>query len=255
MTETTTAAVSPARILPRPGGATIAYRKTAGRSPGIVFLGGFQSDMTGNKALELETHCRSRGQAFLRFDYGGHGASSGKFEDGSVARWAEDAQAALDELTEGPQVLVGSSMGGWISLLLAMWRPERVKAVVGVAAAPDFTERLIFDAMPPEERQVMMRDGRIVYPAEAGGAPYVVTRRLIEESRKILLLTGAIKVACPVRLIHGMKDADVPWRWAPDIAERLAGSDVRVTLVKEGDHRLSHPDDLALLWNTVEEFI
>jgi pimeloyl-ACP methyl ester carboxylesterase len=220
-----------------------------------VFLGGFQSDMTGNKALGLETHCRSRGQAFLRFDYGGHGESSGKFEDGSVARWAEDAQAALDELTQGPQVLVGSSMGGWIALLLALWRPERVKAVVGVASAPDFTERLIFDAMPPEEQQVMMRDGRIVYPAEAGGAPYVVTRRLIEESRKILLLTGAIKVACPVRLIHGMNDADVPWRWAPDIAERLAGSDVRVTLVKEGDHRLSRPEDLALLWNTVEEFI
>jgi pimeloyl-ACP methyl ester carboxylesterase len=255
MTETTTAAVSPAGILPRPDGATIAYRKTPGRAPGVVFLGGFQSDMTGNKAVALETHCLARGQAFLRFDYGGHGASSGRFEDGSVARWAEDAQAALDELTQGPQVLVGSSMGGWIALLLAQWRPERVKAVIGVAAAPDFTERLIFDAMPPEEQHQLMRDGRIVYPAEPGGAPYVVTRRLIEESRKILLLSGAIKVACPVRLIHGMKDADVPWRWAPDIAERLAGSDVRVTLVKEGDHRLSRPEDLALLWSTMEEFI
>lgn len=255
MTETTTAAVSPAGILARPGGATIAYRKTAGRNPGIVFLAGFQSDMTGNKAVALESHCRSCGQAFLRFDYGGHGASSGKFEDGSVARWAEDARAALDELTQGPQVLVGSSMGGWIALLLATWRPERVRAVVGVAAAPDFTERLIYDPMPPEEQQALMRDGRMVYPDEAGGAPYVVTRRLIEESRKHLLLTGPIDVACPVRLIHGMKDADVPWRWAPDIAERLAGSDVRVTLVKEGDHRLSRPEDLALLIKTVEEVI
>ncbi|MFQ5785488.1 MAG: alpha/beta fold hydrolase [Alphaproteobacteria bacterium] len=239
------------RRLERADGHTIAYHATAGARPGIVFLGGFMSDMTGTKAMALEAFCRTRGRAFLRFDYLGHGASSGDFEDGTIGRWADDAIAVIDAATEGPLVLVGSSMGGWIMLLTALARPERVKGLIGLAAAPDFTEYLLWDDFGPETRETLLRDGVVHLPSDYGDEPYPITRALIEDGRSHLLLPDVIALACPVRLIQGMKDADVPWRTALRLAERLASDDVEVTLVKDGDHRLSEPADLNRLCRTV----
>ena len=242
--------------LSRPDGATIAYHKTAGdktgkRAPGLVFLGGFASDMTGTKALALEAHARASGQDFLRFDYLGHGASSGQFEDGTIGRWAEDAIAVRDALTEGPQILIGSSMGGWIMLLAALARPERIAGLVGVAAAPDFTESLMWRRFTPEVRATLERDGVYYEPSEYGEEPYAITMELIVEGREHLLMDAPIPIACPVRLIHGSADPDVPWKLSLDLMERLASSDVEVTLVKGGGHRLSEPVDLARLAATV----
>jgi len=237
------------------GDATIAYRHTPGRGPGIVFLGGYMSDMTGTKALALEAWARRRGQAFTRFDYQGHGASSGRFEDGTVGTWAADAVAVLDAVTSGPQVLVGSSMGGWIMLLAALRRPERVAALVGIAAAPDFSEDLMWDAFDTDVRAILRRDGKWYRPSQYFDDPKPVTLRLIEEGREHLLLRGPIGFAGPVRLLHGMADPDVPWQTSLRLADALAGDDVRLTLVKDGDHRLSREPDLALLCRTVDELL
>jgi len=239
-------------ILTRVDGSTIAYHKSDGLSPGVVFLGGFMSDMGGTKAVALEAHCRRAGRAFLRFDYQGHGASSGRFEDGTIGRWADDAVAALDELTEGPQVLVGSSMGGWIMLLAALARPDRVAALVGIAAAPDFTEVLMWNRYPPDIRAVLQADGVYHQPSEYSETPYPITLRLIEDGRRHLLLERPIAVHCPVWLIHGMQDADVPWEHAPMIAERILSQHVTVTLVKDGDHRLARDEDLERLFGIVD---
>ena len=216
------------RILSREDGATIAYHQTPGAAPGVVFLHGLMSDMTGGKALYVEDYCRERGRAFLRFDYSGHGASSGDFTDGTVGRWAEDAACALEALTDGPQVLVGSSLGGWIMLLAALGRPERVAGLVGIAAAPDFTEDIMPAVFTPEQKRALERDGRVDLPSDYGDAPYTVTRRLLEEGRDHLLLRRPIALSMPVRLIHGMKDADVPWRTSLALAEKLDSDDVEV---------------------------
>ena len=240
------------RILSRSDGATIAYHRHEGKPPGVIFLGGFMSDMTGLKATTLEDHCRAQGRAFLRFDYLGHGQSSGAFTDGTIGRWAGDAIFVLDELTDGPQLLVGSSMGGWIMLLAALARPDRVAGLVGIAAAPDFTETLIWHRMPPEARSVLERDGIWRAPSRYSDTPYAITRTLIEEGRKHLLLELPIAVHCPVTLIHGMEDQDVPWQHAMLIAEQLLSRHVTVTLVKDGDHRLSRPEDLARLRRIVD---
>ncbi len=209
------------------------------------------SDMTGTKAVALEEHCREAGRSFLRFDYRGHGASSDKFENGCIGDWADDAVAALDALTEGPQILVGSSMGGWIMLLAALARPDRIAALVGIAAAPDFTETLMWPNFSAEVRQAIERDGVWYAPTEYGDAPYPITRRLIEDGRNRLLLGGEIDIHCPVCLLHGQRDPDVPWRHSLAIAEKLRSDDVAVTLIKDGDHRLSRDEDLALLCRTV----
>ena len=242
---------SPASLA-RPDGAAIAYRLLAGQAPGIVFLGGFRSDMTGTKALYLEAYCRSRGRAYLRFDYFGHGASSGDFADGTIGRWRDDAIAVIDSLTAGPQILVGSSMSGWIMLLAALARPERVAALVGVAAAPDFTEELLWPRLSPEQRREVEERGRVVLPSEYDAAGYLYTRALLEEGRRHLLLGAPIPLDIPVRLLHGLRDESVPWQLSLRLAERLAGRDVAVTLVKHGDHRLSAPSDLALLAQTLD---
>jgi pimeloyl-ACP methyl ester carboxylesterase len=241
----------PAAILAREGGATIAYHRRTGRSPGVVFLGGFMSDMTGTKARTLDAFCAARGQAYLRFDYFGHGASSGNFADATVGRWKEDALAAVDQLTEGPQILVGSSLGGWLMLLTALARPQRVAALVGIAAAPDATEDLMWARFPPAVRDEIMRAGAARLPSEYSPDGYLFTRRLIEDGRQHLVMRGPIPVGCPVRLLHGMKDPDVPWQTSFALAERLASRDVEVTLVKDGDHRLSTESHLALLIRTV----
>jgi pimeloyl-ACP methyl ester carboxylesterase len=235
--------------LDRGDGVALAWRRRGGRRPGVVFLGGFNSDMTGTKAEDLSAFCAARGQAFLRFDYSGHGASGGRFVEGTIGRWAEDAALVLDALTEGPQVLVGSSMGGWIALLLALRRPERVAGLVGIAAAPDFTARMA-DSLPPEARAALAADG-VWHRPSAYGDPYPITRALLEEGRNHLLLHAPVPLSVPVRLLHGQRDPDVPWELSLRIAEAITGPDVQVTLVKDGDHRLSRPQDLALLRRVV----
>ena len=250
------------RELTRQDGSSIAYHRTradeSGTSgpkgaglPGLMFLGGYSSDMTGSKALALEAHARARGQGFVRFDYQGHGASSGRFEDGTIGLWAEDALAVLDEIAEGPQILVGSSMGGWIMLLTALARPERVAGLVGIASAPDFTETLMWQAFAPEIRATLERDGVIYQDSDYDEAPYPITLKLIEEARSHLVMDRPIPIACPVRLIHGTADADVPHTLSLELMERLEAPDVAVTLVKGGDHRLSEPPDLARLTRVV----
>jgi len=241
---------SPA-ILARTNGAKIAYHRLRGKPPCVVFMTGFRSDMEGGKALALESLCRERGQAFLRFDYSGHGRSSGAFTDGTIGAWAEDAVAVLDAASEGPLVLVGSSMGGWIMLLAALARRERVAGLVGIAAAPDFTETLIWRALGEAARETLRREGVLYEPSQYDEEPTPITLALIEEGRDHLLLDAPIALDCPVRLIHGMKDPDVPWRTSLDLAEKLASADVEIALIKEGDHRLSEPHDIDRLRRTV----
>ena len=238
------------QILTRGEGVTIAYHRSPGRGPGVMFLGGFMSDMTGTKAVALEDFCRKRGQAFLRFDYQGHGQSSGRFEDGCIGTWSEDAIAALDALTEGPQILVGSSMGGWIMLLAALARPTRVAALVGIAAAPDFVTRM-WDEFSPEIQRTIVMEGVYRAPSQYSATPYAITQKLIEDGRRHLLLEKPIPLRCPVRLLHGMKDPDVPWDTSLMLAGALESTDVDVIFAKEGDHRLSTPADLERLFATV----
>ena len=230
----------------------LAYRQLPGREPGVMFCGGFKSDMTGSKASALAEHCARTGRAFVRFDYSGHGASEGRFVDGSIGRWRDDALAVLDELTAGPQVIVGSSMGGWIALLLALARPERVQALVLLAPAPDFTQAIWDEELDQAERERLLRDGYVERPSEYSAEPYLITRRLIEDGRQHLLLDRPIEVRCPVRILHGMRDSDVAWQRSITLTQRLQGDDVVLTLLKSGDHRLSTPDDLDRLTATVE---
>ena len=234
-------------FLDRSDGHRLAYHRTQGKGPGVVFLGGFRSDMTGTKALTLEAWARKRGQAFLRFDYLGHGQSSGAFEEGTIGRWAEDAIAALDQLTEGPQILVGSSMGGWIMLLTALARPDRVTGLVGLAPAPDFTEDLMWADFTEEQRNQILTDDRLSLPSDYDEEPTVITRALIEDGRNHLLLNKPLPLTCPLRILQGRQDPDVPWQHALRLEEAYEGTDVQITLIKDGDHRLSREQDLALL--------
>lgn len=245
---------SPA-ILARPDGATIAYRRLAGAAPGVVFLGGFHSDMTGTKALFLEEHCRRRGRAYVRFDYFGHGASSGEVAHGTIGRWAEDAVAVLDRLTHGPQILVGSSMGGWLMLLAARARAARVQALVGIAAAPDFTEDLLWPRLDAAQRTELHENGAVTLPSAYDPAGYTYRLGLFEDGKRHLVMRAPLALDCPVRLVHGMRDESVPWQTSMALAERLAGRDVAVTLVKDGDHRLSTAADLTRLAATLDELI
>jgi pimeloyl-ACP methyl ester carboxylesterase len=254
MTDSTAVLTGPARLAAGRG-VSIAYHSTPGKSPGVMFCGGFMSDMTGSKALALEAFCRGRGQAFTRFDYAGHGQSSGRFEDGTIGDWTDDALAVLDGLTSGPQVIVGSSMGGWIALNLALARPDRVAALVGIAAAPDFTEDLMWHDFPSEAQMLLETEGVIYEPSEYSEKPYPITMKLIQEGRKHLLLRNDIAFDKPVRLLHGMLDPDVPWKRSLLLAEKLQAQDVRVILVKDGDHRLSRDQDLDLLTKTVDELL
>jgi pimeloyl-ACP methyl ester carboxylesterase len=231
---------------------TIAYHQTSGKSPGVVFLSGFKSNMTGSKALVLERYCQERGQAFLRFDYTGHGQSSGTFECGCVGHWAEDAVFAIDKLTEGPQILVGSSMGGWIMLLVALKRTERIAGLVGIAAAPDFTEDLMWKELSDTQRKEIVANGYVDLPnCYDDQEPYRITHKLIEDGKNHLLLKEPIPLDMPIRLIQGVKDDDVPWSTAGLIMEKVSSDDVEVTYVKSGDHRLSEDHDLARLTRTL----
>lgn len=236
-------------------GNVIAHRSTPPRdgAPTFVWLGGFHSDMTGTKAQALHAWARATGHGFLRFDHFGHGASSGRFDDGDVTRWAGDAVAVIDALTAGPLILVGSSMGGWLALLAARARRSRVAALCLIAPAPDFTEDLIWAELDAAARDRILREGAWMRPSAYGEDPYPITRRLIEDGRKHLLLRAPIAFDGPVRILHGQADPDVPWRRSLTLAERLTSADVRVTLVKSGDHRLSTPEDLRLLEEACRE--
>jgi len=240
-------------ILARPDDATIAYHRVRGAAPGIIFLGGFRSDMTGTKALFLDDYCRRRGSAYVRFDYFAHGQSSGDFAHGTISRWRDDAVAVIDSLGEGPQILVGSSMGGWIMVLAALARPERIAALVGIAAAPDFTTDLLPRRLSEAQRRRLYDEGRLVLPSPYDPAGYLYTRALVDDGDRNLVLRGDIPLACPVRLLHGMADESVPWQQSLKLAERLTTADVTLTLVKDGDHRLSRKADLARLADVLDE--
>ena len=241
-------------FLDGPQGRRIAYNRLDGIGPGVVFLGGFRSDMQGTKALFLEEWARVQGLPFLRFDYSGHGESSGAFEAGCIGEWFADAMAVVEALTEGPQVLVGSSMGGWISLLLARSLPGRIAGLVTVAAAPDFTERGFWAGFSELEQAKLMREGRLLRPSDYG-EPYIITRKLIEDGRDHLLLQAPLDLPFPVRMLQGTADADVPVLWATDLIAHASGKDMRLTLVKGADHRFSDGECLGLIAAAVDEVL
>ncbi|MEL7299033.1 MAG: alpha/beta hydrolase [Pseudomonadota bacterium] len=232
--------------LETPQGRRIAYHRSTGVEPGIVFLGGFASDMTGSKATHLEAWCRAQGRAFLRFDYSGHGASSGRFEDGSIGDWAEDAEVAITALTEGPQVLIGSSMGGWISLLMVKRLGARVAGLVTIAAAPDFTEDGYWAEFSEDQRAALMAEGQVAVPSDYGD-PYIITRRLIEDGRAHLVLRTPLALPMPTRMLQGTADTVVPMARAVEILAHVSGDDIRLVALKDADHSFSSPRALAVL--------
>jgi pimeloyl-ACP methyl ester carboxylesterase len=240
-----------APLLTLPSARRLAYRRVEGAGPAILFLPGYMSDMEGSKALALEAWARRQGRAFLRFDYGGCGLSQGAFAEQSLADWRDDALAMIDLLGDRPVVLVGSSMGGWLMLLAALARPERIAALIGIAAAPDFTDWGFSDA----EKATIRRDGRLVQPTPYGDQPYLTTRIFWESGEALKLLEGEIALDCPVRLLHGQADPDVPFAVSLRLGERLRSSDVQTILIKDGDHRLSREPDLALLIATLAHLL
>ena len=233
-------------------GRRIAYQRHEGRGPGVVFLGGFRSDMTGTKAQFLADWAQDQGRAFLRFDYSGHGQSSGAFEDGAIGDWAADAMAAVARLTAGPQILVGSSMGGWISLLLARDMGQHVAGLVTIAAAPDFTEDSMWNGFDADQRLVLDQVGQIALASEYG-EPLVITRRLIEDGRNHLVLRAPLDLPFPVRMLQGTADADVDQSVALRLLDHATGPDIRLTLVKGADHRFSDPACLDLIAAAIAE--
>ncbi len=243
---------------------SIAVRTRAGASPGLLWLGGFKSDMKGTKAVALDQWADEHGRAFVRFDYSGHGESGGNFVDGTIGRWLEEAVAVFRACCVGPQVAIGSSMGGWLALLLARELKREATAqrqaaatvagLVLIAPAVDFTEELMWKRFPPAVKRQIETQGAWERPSQYAEEPYLITRRLIEEGRQHLLLDGLIETGCPVRILQGVEDPDVPWRHAVELVSRLAQDDVVLTLVKDGDHRLSRPEDIERLIRAVAEF-
>ncbi|MEZ5922445.1 MAG: alpha/beta hydrolase [Parvularculaceae bacterium] len=232
----------------------IAYRRVPGDGPAVIWLGGYKSDMTGTKAEAISEWAAQNRRSFLRFDYSGHGASEGNFEDGTISSWLVDALVAIDQLTKDYVVLVGSSMGGWIATLAALRRPSRVGGLVLIAPAPDFTERLMWDQMSEAQRETLMREGRLLEPTQYSDEPNVITKALIEDGRRHLLLGGPVQIHRPIRIIQGMDDPDVPWRHAVEFAECLETDDLEVRLIKGGDHRLSKPHEIAAIIETIAAF-
>ncbi len=239
---------------------SIAVRQRAGGLPGLFWLGGFKSDMKGTKAAALDAWAESRGRAMVRFDYSGHGESGGIFSDGTIGRWLDESLAVFDAYCQGRQIVIGSSMGGWLALLLAreLGRRERpaagqVAGLVLVAPAVDFTEELMWKRFPPEVKREIEDKGSWARRSQYSEEPYPITRGLIEEARNHLLLAGMIETGCPVRILQGVQDPDVPWQHAVELTSRFARDDVVLTLIKDGDHRLSRPEDIERLIAAVAE--
>lgn len=232
-------------------GARLACARRRGQGPGVLFLGGFASDMGGTKAMALDAWARASGRELLRFDYFAHGASDGNWDEADITRWRGDALAVLDQATDGPQVLVGSSMGGWLAILAALARPERVKALVLIAPAVDFTETLIWERLPLHAREAIERDGKWTRPGGPGGQQ-VITVRLIEDGRRWLMLEAPIALTCPVHILQGWQDRDMPWSHSVRLMEQLPDAPVTLTMTRRGDHRLAEADDLAELIRVVE---
>ena len=237
-----------------PGGHRLAFRRSNASTGDLtyVWMCGFKSDISGTKVLRLEDWANQAGHGFLAFDYSGHGQSEGAFEDGTVSQWRADALAAIDSQTDGPLVLVGSSMGGWMALLSALARPERVKGLVLIAPAPDFTEKLMWPEFSPEAQAEIMETGRTLRPSDYD-EPYVITRALIEDGRQWQILDKPIAFDGPVRILQGMEDADVPWTHAARLVDAMTAADLTITLIKDGDHRLSREQDIARLLDTCTE--
>lgn len=243
------------QTLQMPDGRRIAYRRQAGAGPTVVFLGGFRSDMTGTKAEFLSDWAARHGRGFLRFDYTGHGASSGEFEEGNIGAWAHDAEDAITRLTDGPMVLVGSSMGGWVALLMAPRLSQRIAGLVGIAAAPDFTEDSMWAGLDDTQRRKLELDGKIEVPSDYSVEPYVITRRLIDDGRRHLVLRAPLHLPFPVRLLHGTADSDVDLSVPMRLLDHADGPDIRLTLVKDADHRFSADDNLALIASTLDDLV
>lgn len=239
-------------FLSRPSGPDIAYRRVENEGPGVLWLGGYASDMAGTKAEYLAQWAHKKSRAYLRFDYGGHGESHGSFEDGCISDWAADALAVLDQLTEGPQILVGSSMGGWITALLARARPERLAGLLLIAPAPDFTHELMWPSWDEETQQRLMQDGKVEFPSEYDDTVMVYTRKLYEDGQNNSVLSSPLKVSVPVRILQGMQDDSVPWQHAARLADHIEADDLILTLVKKSDHRMSSEDDLIKMTNILE---
>jgi pimeloyl-ACP methyl ester carboxylesterase len=237
-----------------PQGRRLAHRRFAPARSGLtyVWLCGFKSDISGTKVLRLESWCRENGHGFLAFDYSGHGGSDGAFEDGTISAWRQDALDAIDALTDGPLVLVGSSMGGWMALLAALARRERIAGMVLIAPAPDFTEKLMWPEFTPRQQEDILKDGLTLRPSDYG-EPYPITRALIEDGRTWQILDAPIDLECPVRILQGAEDPDVPWRHAFRLVEAMSTRDLAFTLIKDGDHRLSREQDIARLLATCAE--
>lgn len=239
----------------------IAVRVRPGEGPGLLWLGGFKSDMSGTKAVALDHWAEAHGRACVRFDYSGHGESGGAFTDGTIGRWLEECVAVFRDACRGPQVVVGSSMGGWLALLLtralqrgSVTTDASVAGLVLIAPAVDFTEELMWKRFPPAVKRELEQTGAWMRPSEYSDQPYPITRQLIEEGRNHLLLGGLIETGCPVRILQGVNDPDVPWDHTVELVSRLARDDVVLTLVKDGDHRLSRPEDIERLLAAVAEF-
>jgi pimeloyl-ACP methyl ester carboxylesterase len=242
---------------------TIAVRLREGKSdvasPGLFWLGGFKSDMKGTKAAALDAWAQTQDRACLRFDYSGHGESSGDFKEGTIGQWLEESMAVFTQFAKGPQVIVGSSMGGWLALLLARELRQhkgaaKIAGMVLIAPAVDFTEELMWKPFSDAIKREIEDKGFWMRPSAYGDAPYPITRKLIEDGRKHLLLDGLIETGCPVHILQGVKDPDVPWRHAEALVTRFARDDVVLTLIKDGDHRLSRPEDIERLLSAVKEF-
>jgi pimeloyl-ACP methyl ester carboxylesterase len=236
-------------------GAGLAWRRIEGAGPTVIWLGGFHSEMAGTKAEALAAWAAEHGRDFLRFDYFGHGQSEGRFADGTISRWRGDALAVIDELTSGPLVLVGSSMGGWLACLAALARPERVVGLVLIAPAADFTRALLGPGLPPQAFEAIEREGVWTRPSDYDAGGYPITRALLEDGARWSILPGPVAIAAPVRILQGGDDPDVPWTHALALAQALAGPDVVFTLIRDGDHRLSRPPDIERLVVLVEELV
>lgn len=243
--------LNPPEWLGRAEGVRLAFRRQPGKGPTLVFLPGYMSDMQGSKAVALEAWAIREGRAMLRLDYSGCGESDGAFENGTLDIWRDDVLLAIDSLTRGPVVLVGSSMGGWLALLVSCALPAQVIGMVGIASAPDFTDWGFSD----EEKGQLQKHGRLERFSEYGPEPMITTRAFWESGKANRLLQSEIAIDCPVRLIHGQRDSDVPWQISLDIAAQLRSADVQALLIKDGDHRLSRPQDIAIMLQTVQDLL